>query len=88
MRGRENIRGNEMSEQVLKRWRPGVVEVDSYLVVYEKNDTKMGMYVMARDESDARQQVLSRKSEVKVKEVELQAPTSEHKLMMRMGRKK
>lgn len=75
-----------MSEQVLKRWRPGTVELNSYLVVYEKNDTKMGMYVMARDESDARQQVLSRKSEAKVKEVELQVPILEHEILMRLGK--
>lgn len=75
-----------MSEQALKRWRPGVVEVDSYLVVYEKNGTTMGMYVTARDESDARQQVLSRKSEVKVQEVKLQAPITEHEKMMRLGK--
>lgn len=75
-----------MSEQALKRWRPGVVEVDSYLVVYEKNGTTMGMYVTARDESDARQQVLSRKSEVKVQEVELQVPILEHEILMRLGK--
>lgn len=66
----------------MKKWRPGTVEVDSYLVVYRKGGEKFGMYVQAEHDRDARQQVLKREQGADIGEVVRQEPTEEHIYMM------
>lgn len=66
----------------MKKWRPGTVEVESYLVVYRKDGEKFGMYVQAEHERDARQQVNSREKGARITEVVRQQPSYEDKLKM------
>ena len=66
-------------EEVLKKWRPGTQEVDSYFVKYRIDGELFGMYIPANDNRDARKQLVRMFPAAEEIEAMQQEPTDEHK---------
>lgn len=66
-------------EDVLKKWRPGTQEVESFFVKYRIDDEPFGMYIPANDNRDARKQLARMLPAAKQIEAAQQEPTDEHK---------
>lgn len=70
-------------EEVLKKWRPGTQEIESYFIKYTINEGRFGIYVTAVNVRDAREQILKLAPNAIDIDIKQQMPTDEHIQQMR-----